>query len=148
MTQSRVGLASLGAIMCVALALIVSVRWLLDDALPGQQVWSTRNSDRTYMERTFPGDELIGNGRVIEDARLWMPLTSSYRLVIGENERYSPLAWAAPNFLAGFMLPRRRDDSLDTRWIFCFGCEVSSLGRGFEVLSDGRNGVVFGRLDS
>ncbi len=148
MTESRVGLASLGVILCVTLTLGVSLRWLFHDALPGQQGWSTRNSNASYPERTFPSDELIGSAKVVEDARLWMPRNSSYRLVIGENKKYSPWAWAAPNFLAGFLLPRRRDDSLSTTWIFCLGCDVPALGVGFEVLSDSGNGVVFGRSRS
>ena len=145
LTESRAGLAGLGAILCVALTLGVSLRWLFHDALPGQQSWSTRNSVASYAERTFPRDELIGSATVVEDARLWMPRTSSYRIVVGENKKYSPWAWAAPNFLAGFLLPRMRDDSPGTEWIFCLGCDIPALGPGFEVLSDGHNGVVFGR---
>ena len=148
MTDSRVGLARLGAIMCVGLTLVVSLRFLVHDALPGQQSWSTRNSGQTYSERTFPQDELIGSGKVAEDARLWMPLTASYRLAIGEKEKYSPWSWAAPNFLLGFLAPRKRNDSPSAEWILCLGCDVSSLGTNFEVLSNGGNGVIFGRLKS
>lgn len=148
MTESRAGLASLGAIMCVALALVVSGRWLLHDALPGQQSWSARNSNQTYAERTFPSDALIGSAKVSEDARLWMPRDARYRLVIGEKEKYSPWSWAAPSFLAGFLAPRKRNDSPSTKWILCLGCDVSSLGTNFDVLSNGGNGVSFGRLKS
>jgi hypothetical protein len=108
MTESRAGLAALGAIACVGLALVVSVQRLFNDALPGQQGWSTRNSGRTYAQRTFPGDDLIGSAQVAEDARLWLPPKSSYRIAIGEAKRYTPWAWAAPNFFAGFLLPRKR----------------------------------------
>jgi hypothetical protein len=146
MSESRSGLAALGAIICVALTLVVSFWWLVRDALPGQQHWATQNAESSYTQRTFPRDDLIGSSHVAEDARLWMPRTASYRIVVGESKRYSPWSWAAPNFLAGFLLPRTRNDAPDTGWIICLGCERSTLGPHFEALSDGHNGVVFGRV--
>jgi len=138
-------LARIGVIACVVLTLAVTLRWLFHDALPGQDHWASLNSSQTYAERTFPPDEFIGSGHVAEDARLWMPRSATYRVLVGSKYQNTPWGWAAPNFLAGFLFPRKRDD-VKAQWVLCLGCDVSSLGSGFQVLSDGGNGVVFGRI--
>jgi hypothetical protein len=136
----RVLLARVAVVFCVVLTLAVCVRWLFHDALPGQDHWATLNSSQSYSERTFPPDEFIGSGRVAEDARLWMPRDAEYEIVVGEQYANSPWSWAAPHFLEGFLFPRKRVRSEDARWVFCLGCDVD-----LRVLSDGGNGVVFGR---
>jgi hypothetical protein len=140
--DSPAGLARLGALVCAALTLFVAVSWLFDDALPGQDHWASLNSGQSYAQRTFPSDEFIGSGHVAEDARLWMPADATYRVVVGDKYENTPWGWAAPNFLAGFLFPRRRADT--ARWAFCLGCDPSALGQNFKVLSDGGNGVTFG----
>lgn len=144
--ESVAGLGRLGAVLCAAVTLFVGLWWLFDDALPGMDVWASLNSRQTYLERTFPPDEFIGSGHVAEDARLWMPADAHYRVVVGPEKENTPWGWAAPNFLAGFLFPRRRDESDASPWIFCLGCDVSALGERFEPLSDGGNGVIFGRI--
>ena len=136
----------MAAIACVVIAAVVSVVRLFSDALPGQQNWATLNSQAGYAGRTFPSEDLIGSAFVAEDARLWIPLHGRYRIVVGAPSQYAPILYTAPNFLKGFLLPRVRDDSPRTRWVFCVGCDLASLGPGFHVLSDGRNGTLFGRL--
>ena len=138
-------LVRVGVAFCVVLTLAVCMRWLFHDALPGQDHWATLNSEETYAQRTFPSDEFIGSGHVAEDARLWMPRDATYRIVVGSKYENTPWGWAAPNFLAGFLFPRRRDDR-HAKWVLCLGCDEGSLGSSFNVLSDGGNGVVFGRL--
>jgi hypothetical protein len=138
-------LARIGVVVCVFLTLAVTIRWLFHDALPGQNHWASLNASQTYAERTFPSDEFIGSGHVAEDARLWMPRNATYRVFVGEKYQNTPWGWAAPNFLAGFLLPRVRDDS-NGRWVICLGCDSDALGKRFHVLSNGGNGVVFGRF--
>jgi hypothetical protein len=130
-----------GVVFCIGLTLVTAVWRLFDDALPGQDHWATVNSSQTYVQRTFPTDEFIGSAHVAEDARLWMPRDATYRVVVGEKYKFTPWSWAAPNFLAGFLFPRRRDESGATPWIVCLGCEQKPAA----VLSDGQNGVSFGR---
>ena len=144
--SSLQGLARFGVLVCATITLSVAAWWLFNDALPGQDVWASLNSRQTYMERTFPADELIGSGRVSEDARLWMPPEARYRIVVGSQYEDNPWGWAAPNFLAGFLFPRKPVETGYARWIICLGCDVSALGEGFEQLSDGGNGVLFGRM--
>jgi hypothetical protein len=145
--RGRRGLARLGAGACAALALAVATHRLFSEALPGQDHWASLNSSLGYTARTFPPDEFIGSGAVAENARFWMPRNARYRVVFGDEfvRSRSPWRYAAPSFLAGFLLPRRQTDSRAARWIFCIGCARSALGPSFEVLSDGGNGVLFGR---
>ena len=137
-------LARVGVAFCVVLTLAVCLRWLFHDALPGQDFWASLNSSQNYNERTFPPDEFIGSGRVAEDGRLWMPSDASYRVVVGAKYENTAWGFAAPHFLEGFLFPRHRIDS-SAPWVFCLGCDLASLGPGFQVLSNGGNGVVFGR---
>jgi hypothetical protein len=133
-------LARFGVGFCVVLTLAVCLRWLFHDALPGQDHWATLNAGQTYNQRTFPPDEFIGSGRVAEDGRLWMPRTATYTIVVGDQAQNTAWGFAAPNFLEGFLFPRRRVEA-GAPWVFCLGCDASHI----EVLSDGGNGVVFGR---
>jgi len=126
----------------VALATSVSA---LTDALDGSAFWADRNSSLDYAARSVPYAEAVGSQKVAEDARLWMPEDATYRIV-NAPDLQGPLEWAAPDFLAAFLLPRRQTDG-KTPWIFCFHCDPSTLGGDFEVLSDGGDGVLFGRLE-
>ncbi len=146
--QGRLGLARLGAAACAALTLAVATNRLFDDALPGQDHWASLNSSQGYIERTFPSDTFIGSAAVDEDARLWMPAHARYRVLVGEHLSRENGAWsyAAPSFLAGFLLPRQQTDSPSARWAFCLDCDRTALGPSFAVLSDAGNGVVFGRV--
>jgi hypothetical protein len=132
--------ARVGVVFCVAVTLGVCLRWLFHDALPGQDHWATLNSSQTYAERTFPPDEFIGSGHVDEDGRLWMPRDATYTVVVGEKYQNTAWGFAAPHFLEGFLFPRRRVDGA-APWVICLGCG----SRGVRVLSDGGNGVLFGR---
>lgn len=137
------GVARLGVVAVVALAFLTGASRLRDDALPGQDGWATANASNDYAARTFPEDEYIGSGRVAEEARLWMPRDARYNVLLGEAHIGSPWDWAAPNFFAGFLAPRRRV-STDAEWVICLGCDPEQLA-GVEVLSSSENGVVFGR---
>jgi len=137
-------LARVGVVFCVVLTFAICLRWLFHDALPGQNHWATLNSSENYNQRTFPSDEFIGSGKVAEDGRLWMPRHATYRVVVGAKYENTAWGFAAPHFLEGLLFPRRRVDT-PAEWAFCLGCDVGSLGPGFHVLSNGGNGVVFGR---
>lgn len=138
------GVLRLGAVLCVGLAL-AAVAGAYRDALDGSDFWADRHSDLAYVERSVPTERAIGSQQVVEDARLWMPEDATYRIVAGPDLE-GPLEWAAPGFLAGFLLPRRQTDFEDAEWVFCYLCDPEELGDGFEVLSDGGNGVLFGRV--
>jgi hypothetical protein len=138
------GVVRLGVAICVVLAAVLAVPAVMD-ALDGSDHWADRNSDLTYGSRSVPYETAVGSQKVVEDARLWMPEDARYRIV-GAPDLDGPLKWAAPDFLVGFLLPRRQTESPDANWVFCFRCDVSTLGAGFEVLSDDGNGTLFGRI--
>jgi hypothetical protein len=105
-------------------------------------VRADENASYTYAERTYLNDNAVGSPTVVEDARLWMPRDAAYRVVIGPRPRTSE--WQSAHFrLLGLLFPRRQTDSKAARWVLCYGCDPTTHGRGFRVLSDGNNGVLF-----
>jgi hypothetical protein len=77
-----------------------------------------------------------------------MPEHATYRVLIGPNmhgvHRFTrPVA---KDFLTYYLLPRRRTDSPDARWILCYGCDLSDLNGHLQILADGGNGILFGRM--
>ncbi|HXG76902.1 MAG TPA: hypothetical protein VNJ53_10060 [Gaiellaceae bacterium] len=99
--------------------------------------------DRLYLEPF----RLVGDPRVIEDARLWMPEEATYRVVTGPNVRLrKPATLESAIALVRFHLMPRRLVAGPAGWVLCYGCRRSLLGDRFQVLSDGGNGVVFGRM--
>jgi len=134
-----------GVVLCVGLAVVVTASRYFSDALEGSDFWADRHSALDYMARSVPIETAVGSTKVVEDARLWMPEDARYRIVAAPDLQ-GPLQWAAPDFLAGFLLPRRQTESEDAPWAFCYLCDPAELGDRFEVLSDGGNGVLFGRV--
>jgi len=139
------GVIRFGVVLCVGLALAVVIAGAYRDALEGSDFWADRHSGSDYATRSVPNETAIGSKQVAEDARLWMPEDATYRIVASPDLE-GPLEWAAPDFLAGFLLPRRQTDSEDAEWVFCYLCDTAELGDQFETLSDGGNGVLFGRM--
>lgn len=121
----------------------------LDDALGVFDLRADSNSAISYRERTQSIAPLIaGSRKVMEDGRLWMPEDATYRVVFGSHyERMGFSDWAR-YYLNGLLLPRRQTDSVSARWIFCYSCDSSRLGRGFEVLSADGRGLWFGQMRS
>ncbi len=137
------GVVRLGVVICVVLGVVI-LPGALADALDGNDHWADKNGSLDYVSREVPLAEAVGSQRVAEDARLWMPEDASYRIVAAPDLS-GPLQWAAPDFLASFLLPRRQTDSEDAEWVFCYRCDTAELGDGFEVLADGGDGILFGR---
>ncbi|MGH3134094.1 MAG: hypothetical protein ACRDNY_10225 [Gaiellaceae bacterium] len=144
------GIARLGVVLCVALALgygvvyfVKAVDWLGDEA--------GSNSAQNLDDREFAG----GNALVVANAPLYearglIPENETYRVVTGPN-----VAGASDltedyvdQFARYFLMPRR--PSPDARWIICYGCDPEDdLGNDFEVLWQGETpGILLGRLPS
>jgi hypothetical protein len=139
------GVIRLGVVICIGLAVVVGAARYFSDALSGSAFWADRHSALDYATRSEPPESAVGSKKVVEDARLWMPEDAVYRIVTAPGLE-GPLQWAAPDFLAGFLLPRRQTESTDAHWVFCYQCDPAELGDRFEVLSDGGNGILFGRI--
>lgn len=138
------GVIRLGVVICVVLGAAI-LPSALSNALDGNDYWADRNGSLDYVSRSVPLAEAVGSQQVAEDARLWMPEDAMYRIVQARDLQ-GPLQWAAPDFLAGFLLPRRQSEDAGAEWVFCFRCDPSELGDGFEVLSDSGDGILFGRM--
>ncbi|MGH3132200.1 MAG: hypothetical protein ACRDNY_00385 [Gaiellaceae bacterium] len=135
-------------VVCVLIACGVGVM-KLDDALGVFDLRADLNSSLSYQERTHSiAPRIAGSRKVMEDGRLWMPEDATYRVVFGSHHARMGFSGWARYYLNGLLLPRRQTESPSARWVFCYGCEASTLGRGFEVLSDDGRGLQFGRLRS
>ena len=142
--ESRRRVIRLGVVACVVVAVVAGAT-KFDDTLGVYDLRADQNSSFDYAERTYPSENALGSARVVEDARLWMPRNATYRVVVGPNPRTKEWRFAR-YFLLGFLFPRRQTESKSASWVFCYGCDASTLGERFRVLSDGGNGVLFGRM--
>lgn len=132
-----------GVVLCVVAAAVAGIG-RLDETL-GLFDWrADRNASLGYLDREYGDRGWALDRRVIEDARLWMPPDAEYAIVLGPS--WDNLdGQVAADFLKYFLLPRKEVSSTGSApWAFCYGCDVDELG-SFDVLSRGRDGILFGR---
>jgi hypothetical protein len=137
------GAIRVGVIVCTV---VVAASGLgrLDETLGLFDYRADRNAGLRYLDREYGDRGWAPDRRVIEDARLWMPKDATYRVVLGPT--WDNLdGTVAADFLRYFLLPRRDVDSTSAPWVFCYACDRSELD-GFEELSVGRDGIMFGRI--
>jgi hypothetical protein len=132
--------------VCVAVAFgVAAARW--PTALAIFDGRADANSSYTYSQRAHTHPEWSPEGgRVLEDARLWMPMDARYRVVFGPG--FDPLRTSdfTRYLLLWFLLPRRPTTSSSAKWVFCYGCTSTTLGRRFDILSQAGGGPTFGRM--
>jgi hypothetical protein len=133
-----------GVVVCVLAAALAGLS-RLDETL-GLFDWrADHNASLAYLDREYGDRGWALDRRVIEDARLWMPRDAAYATVLGP--RWDNLdGQVAADFLKYFLLPRLETDVGSASWVFCYACDVAQLGPDFEVLSEGRDGILFGRV--
>lgn len=137
-----------GVVACVGAALATAVV-KLDDALGIFDHRADLNSTYTYAQRTHTHPEWSPvAGRVLEDARLWMPEDARYRVVYGPRFDPAETSDLSHVLMLGFLLPRRPTSSESAEWVFCYGCDSGTLGPRFDVLSAADGGPAFGRISS
>jgi hypothetical protein len=136
-----------GVVACVSAAGLLGAG-RLDDAVAVFDYRADLNAKATFNERTYPEFEfLAGGGKVMEDARLWMPGDASYRVIDGPDadaSKSGPLR----TFLLILLMQRSQTQVKSARWAFCYGCSSSTLGPEYEVLSDSGHGFLFARRRS
>lgn len=138
----------IGVVACVGIACVTGAG-RLDDTIAVFDFRADLNAAATYRERVYPESRWVaGYWRVLEDARLRMPEGATYRIVEGPRFNTGDHSGHAGYFLLGLLLPRRQTDSESARWVFCYGCEPTTLGARFRVLSDSGDGLLFGRMQS
>jgi hypothetical protein len=123
----------IGVVACVGAACLLAAG-RLDDAVAVFDFHADANYVATFNDRTYPEiDSLPAAAPVLEDARLWMPEASSYRVVYGSRElerRFTNVRY----FLYILLWPRVQQAD-DASWVFCYGCSRAGLGPGYDVLS-------------
>jgi len=136
----------LGVVACIAAA-VATAALKLEDVLGVFDGRADANSAQTYSQRTHTHPEWSpAAGRVLENARLWMPEDATYRVVFGpafDRHRSSDFTYL---LLVGFLLPRRPSTSDSAPWVFCYGCDEHTLGDRFKILSRTAGGPWFGRI--
>ena len=133
----------IGVVACVAGACFLGAT-RLDNAVAVFDFAADMNAAASFNERTYPDiAELPGAREVFEDARLWMPEGATYRVTAGP--RGIAFLPAVRTFLDVLLMPRERTDAESAPWAFCYLCTRSTLGSGYEVLSDTGHGFLFAR---
>lgn len=141
---SRVRIVRAGVVLCVAASCFVG-GGRLDDAVAVFDFQADANVAATFGERMYPDIlELDGEGRVFEDARLWMPEDAEYRVVTGPRPG-DLFAGSLRTFLDVLLVPRRRTADASAPWAFCYGCTETTLGPEYEVVSASGDGFLFAR---
>lgn len=142
------GIARLGVVLCIALAsgygvvyYVKAIDRLWDDA--------ARNAAANFDDREFAGgNALVVDKAALYEARALIPEDETYRVVAGPRVK-GATELTEPyidQYARSFLMPRR--PSVAARWVLCYGCDVASLGDGFEVLWDNDAGILLGRSAS
>lgn len=134
-----------GVVACVALTSITAVL-KLDDALGLHDLRADTHSAWSYEQRTGLLAGPSEDEEVIEEARLRMPRSATYRVVVGPRVDASATRSHTRHMLPWLLLPRRQTVSPFAEWVFCFGCRREVLGERFVVLARTSDGLLFGRV--
>ena len=139
------GIARLGVVLCAGVAVIFSAvyLWRAVDTLGDT---AGRNAALNFDDREFAGgNSLVVDKRALYEARALIPEDGSYRVatgpgVEGATELTEPYI---DQFARSFLMPRRPKP--DASWILCYGCDVSELGPGVEVVWENGAGIALAR---
>ena len=135
------GIARLGVILCVAVALGYGLVYLVravdrlgDDA--------SRNAALNFDDREFAGgNSLVVDKRALYEARAVIPSDGTYRVVAGPGvEGATDLTEDyIDDYARSFLMPRRQ--TADAPWVLCYGCERLALGGSARVVWDNGAGI-------
>jgi len=139
------GIARLGVILCVAVAVVFGAvyLWRAVDRLGDD---AGRKAMSNIDDREFAGgNSLVVDKRALYEARALIPEDGTYRVVAGPGvegatELTEPYI---DQFARSFLMPRRPEP--DASWILCYGCDVSELGPGVEVVWENGGGIALVR---
>ena len=134
------------AVLCLALALtVVAIRY--PKALSQLGDSASSNSSLSFEDREIAGgNSIVLDQRAAYEARARIPVTDSYRVVVGPNlRRKTDLTEGfVASWLTYFLMPRRPLDG--ARWVICYGCDPSTLGSRSEVRWQDDDGISIRRL--
>lgn len=142
------GIARLGVVLCVAVATAYGLVYVVR-AVDRLGEAAEQNVALNYDDREFAGgNSLVVDKGALYEARALIPEDETYRVVPGPGVQgaFEFTELYIEHYARYFLMPRRM--SADARWILCYGCDVSSLGAGFEIVWQDVAGIVLGRLPS
>ena len=138
--------ARVGVVLCVGLSIVFGATYL-PRAFSEFHKTASNNSALSFSDREVAGGNgIVTDQEAVYQARAIIPPDAKYRVVTGaalKNPTPLTLAFVEP-WYRYFLMPRRT--STDARWIICYGCDVSNLGRPYAVVWQDDEGISIGRL--
>jgi hypothetical protein len=132
-------------VVCVALVFaVVAVRY--PKALSQLSDTASSNSSLSFEDREIAGgNSIIVDQRAAYEARALIPVTDSYRVVVGPNLRHKTelTEGFVTSWLTYFLMPRRPAE--DARWVICYGCDLGTVGPSSEVRWQDDDGISIRR---
>jgi hypothetical protein len=132
-------------VVCLALVFsVVAVRY--PKALSQLGDSASSNSSLSFEDREIAGgNSIIVDQRAAYEARALIPMTDSYRVVVGPNlQRKTGLTEGfVTSWLTYFLMPRRPAE--DAHWVICYGCDLAMLGPSSEVRWQDDDGISIRR---
>jgi hypothetical protein len=108
---------------------------------------SSSNSSLAFDDREIAGgNSIIVDQTAAYEARGLIPVTASYRVVVGDGlrEETELTKTFAEGWFRYFLMPRRPRP--DATWVICYGCETTDLDGAFELVWKDEEGISIGRL--
>jgi hypothetical protein len=138
--------ARAGVVLSVVLSVALCAVYL-PRALSEFDKTASNNSSLSFSDREVAGGNgIVADQEAVYEARAIIPPQARYRVVTGSALReptYLTLQFVEP-WYRYFLMPRR--PAFDSRWIICYGCDVSKLGGPYTVLWQDDQGISIGRL--
>lgn len=141
------GVARLGVVLVVVVTIAFGL-YYFPRALDQLGDDASRNAALSYADREIAG----GNSIIVDQiaayqARALVPVGESYRVVTGAGlkEKTDLTLPFVDSWFRYFMMPHRPSGS--SRWIVCYGCDVSGLGGHFVEMWHDDQGISIGRLE-
>jgi hypothetical protein len=138
--------ARVGVAFCLAAAVAVGAVHYVK-AVDQLGDTASSNSSLAYDDREIAGgNSIIVDQTAAYEARGLIPVTSSYRLVVGDRlrEKTELTTTFAEGWLRYFLMPRRPRP--DAHWVICYGCDTTNLDGAFELRWKDQEGISIGRL--
>jgi hypothetical protein len=139
-------IARAGVVLCVGLSIVFGAIYF-PRALSDFHKAASNNSALSFSDREVAGGNgIVTDQEAVYQARAIIPRNARYRVVTGSAlKNPTPLTLAfVETWYRYFLMPRRT--ALDARWIICYGCDVSKLGRPYAILWHDDDGISIGRL--
>jgi len=105
------------------------------------------NSELSFSDRLVAGgNSVIVNQEAATEADALIPRTETFRVRVGPRLRNAQALTSVfvESWYRYFLLPRR--PAADARWIICYGCDTSELGK-YVVRWHDTNGISIGRRE-